>query len=111
MPPIPGETILNQMKRSNKAQQTRVLTAAGQQLAPYAESRVALIISSHPTSLQTLSLTQDVGAGLGITIPAAGAALTLTLAQHGSIVKGPIFMADGTFPLSATYMESLNDAP
>ena len=103
------ETILNQMKRSDKSQQSILCAAAGHVLVPYAEDRVCLILSSHPTSLLTLSLTSAAGVGLGVTIPAAGAPLRLSLGECGAIVKGPIYAADGTFPNTFSYWEVLSN--
>lgn len=104
------ETTLNQMKRSGQGQDTVTLPAAGACLVPFSEDRVALLISSHPTSLITLSLKTSAGVGLGINIYPAAQPLSLNLGTHGSIVKGPIYVADGTFPMTLTFLESLNSA-
>lgn len=111
MPVKPGETMLNQMKRSGASQQSVTVTALGQAVVPYSESRVALVLSSLAGTVLTYSLRPQVGVGAGITIPAGGAPVALSLASHGSVVKGPIYLADGTVPSTITYWESLNDAP
>lgn len=105
------ETVLNQMKRSRQAQQSVSLTDNGQQAVPYYEDRVGLVLLCHPTIAYTLSIVDTTGAGLGLVMPAAGAAVSLTLAQHGSIVKGPFWLSDSGGALTVTYWEVLNSAP
>jgi hypothetical protein len=105
------ETVLNQMKRSFSSQVTLVITANGQTLVPYSESRVSLVISAHAAAHFSLSFSQTPGVDMGIFVPTAGAPLNMSLATHGSVVKGPIFVVDGVYPSTLTYWETLLDAP
>ena len=87
------------------------VTALGQVVVPYSQHRVSLILPSLAGSLLTYSLSPTVGVDLGMTVRAAGAPLELSLGRDGAIVFGPLYLVDGTVPLSATYLESLNHAP
>lgn len=105
------ETYLNQQKRAGQDQSSVIVNAGTAVLAGYAEDRVAIIFCSHPTVVYTVSLNPNPVAGQGIQVPAAGLPISLSLGEHGGIVKGPWYVTTATPGTLHTYMESLNSAP
>src|SRR5215468_3940894 len=60
-------------------------------LLPMDETRVSAIISAPQTNTMILSLSGDPAVTTGLRIPAGGQPILLSLAIHGSIVRGPVF--------------------
>lgn len=109
MTPKPGETALNQMKRSKWDEVSVTITALGQIVIPYLENRVSLLIGCHPTVSPALSRSADPTSTSGVILPAAGSPLPITIGNQGSMVKGPIFAKSGVVPYTLTYWEASNN--
>lgn len=107
----PGETFLNQQKRSVSNQVSVSVTALGGQVVPLNPNRVSLVLLPHPTVLYCLSLVPGATAGQGITLPIAGAPVVLSLADHGQIVQGPWYYASANAPQTVTFIETQNSNP
>lgn len=110
MPPMPGETTLNQQKRSAWNETTVVIDALGKLLIPLQENRVGLVIGCHATVAFALSRNPDTTQTDGVVIPAAGLPVSLSLGENGSIVKGPLYVKSGATPFTLTYWEAINNA-
>src|SRR5262249_1106968 len=77
-------------------------------LLPMDESRVSAIISAPVTNPMTLTFSQDAAVTTGLGVPGGGQPVLLSLAMHGSIVRGPIYATIAVAGETITVWAALN---
>lgn len=108
MPLAPGETFLNQQKKSTAFITSILAPSLAMQLVTQNRERVAVAFSSDPAVAYSISLNPNPTDGQGIDIPANAAALVFTLNAHGALVFGPWYCASAAPPATITIAEACN---
>lgn len=104
-------TEINQMRRSFSSQAFVVVNLVGRMVIPFAENRVTLVLHAPGAFGVVVGLRASVIVPTGILVASRALPITLTMTQHGDMVRGPWFAIADADGVNLVYVETLLDSP
>lgn len=103
--------VWEEMVQAERSEQRFAVSATAVNIVSVSDFRVALVVSGGGSIGYILGFGPNVAAGSGVAIPAGGAPVTLTIQDHGRMVRGPIWAISPGGAQTITVWEALHPCP